>query len=143
MFGQNTRTVIIIGCGRLGASIAGALSQRGFNITVLDKNEEAFRKLPENFSGYQLSGDGTDIDCLKKIGTLNAYMVLVLTENDNTNSLIAQIVSRIFNVSKVYIRLSDPDKAKVIEGFNIEVIQPLRLSMLEFERLSHLKILEG
>lgn len=142
MLFKKAKTVIIVGCGRLGANIAGSLSGQGYNITILDKDESAFRKLPEHFSGYELTGDGTDADTLLQIGIKDAYMLITLTESDNTNSLIAQIATRIFSVPKVFMRLSDPEKEKIVEGFNIDVIYPFKLSIGEFERLSNLKLNE-
>lgn len=143
MFSKNkSKTIIIAGCSRLGAGIGGALSQQGYNITILDKNESSFRKLPDGFSGYELNGDATDPDILEKAGIKDAYMLLSLTESDSTNSLIAQIGSRIFNVPKVYMRLNEPEKEALLRGFNIEVIEPFKLSLLEFERLSQLNVSE-
>ncbi|MGL4606682.1 MAG: potassium channel family protein [Eubacteriaceae bacterium] len=142
MFFKKTESVIIAGCGRLSAKIAGELSSKGYNVTVVDKDENAFRKLPEHFSGYEIAGDATDIDALVQIGIKGASMFLALTENDNTNSLLSQIASRIFGVSKVFVRLNDPDKERILEGFNIEIIYPFKLSIGEFERLSHLSLSE-
>ncbi len=142
MLFEKTETVIIVGCGRLGSNIAGSLSAQGFNVTILDLDEEVFRKLPDAFSGYELVGDGTDIDTLEQIGIREANILLALTESDNINSFIAQIASRIFNVPKVFVRFNDPEKEQIIKDFNINVIYPFRLSISEFERLSNLKVTE-
>lgn len=141
MFGKNkTKTIIIAGCGRLGAGISGALSRQGYNVIIIDQDEASFRKLPDGFSGHELSGDATDLDVLEKAGIKSAHMLLALTESDSVNSLIAQIASRIFHLPKVYMRLNEPEKEAMLKGFNIEVIEPFRLSLLEFERLSQLNI---
>lgn len=140
MNSKRAKTVIIAGCGRLGAGIAWALSYQGYNVSVIDIDTMAFKKLPDGFSGYELTGDATDTDTLEKIGIQETYMLLALTDSDNTNSLIAQIASRVFNVPNVYMRLNDHEKAEIVKGFNIEVIEPLKLCIQEFERLSNLKI---
>lgn len=130
-----TKNVIVIGAGRLGASLAGSLSEKGFHVTIIDKDNTAFRKLPENFSGYRVFADGSDIDVLEDVGIKNADMVIATTSNDNVNCLIAQISSQIYDISKVYMRSSDTDIEKIIDGFNIEVIYPFKLSAHEIERL--------
>ena len=132
---KKTKNVIIIGAGRLGASLAGSLSEKGLNVTIIDRDKTAFRKLPESYNGNRISADGSDIDVLEEVGIKNADMVIATTNNDNVNCLIAQISSRIYDISKVYMRSSDTDIAKIIDGFNIEVIYPFKLSAHEFERL--------
>ncbi len=143
MLFKKSKTVIVAGAGRLGANLAGALCTQGFQVTIIDKDSDSFRKLPENFSGFQITADATDTDVLERAGISTADMVIVATENDNTNSLIAQTASRIYNTPKVYMRLDDTEKEQLIDGFNIDVIYPFRLSFNEFERLSSLKIGEG
>lgn len=133
---KKTKNIIVIGAGRLGASLAGSLCEKGFHVTIIDKDSSAFRKLPESFSGYQICSDGSDIDVLEDADIKNADIVIASTDNDNINCLIAQISSRIYGVSKVFVRLNDVDKERLIDGFNIEVISPFKLSVNEFERLS-------
>ena len=132
---KKPKTVIVVGCGRLGASLAGSMSEQGYNVIIVDKDEDSVRKLPESFSGYEIIADATDIDVLERADILGAEMLVATTDSDNVNSLIAQIASRIYGVSKVFIRLNDTEKEKLIDGFNIEVIYPFKLSVGEFNRL--------
>lgn len=127
---------IIIGCGRLGATLAGDLSYKGFNISIIDKNKYAFDELPDNFSGYQINADGTDTGILENVGISKATMLLAVTENDNINSMIAQIAKKIYNVPNVYMRLNNPELEELIKSDDIKVIYPFKLSVDEFERLS-------
>lgn len=136
MLFKKSKTVIIIGASRFGAGLAGMLSNKGSRVVVLDTNAESFRKLPEEFSGYQIVGDGTDMEILKQAGIERADTVIAATDDDNTNLLAAQISSRIFQVPNVFIRLNDKNKEKIIEGFNIKSICPYVLSVNEFSRLS-------
>lgn len=140
MLFKKPENIIIVGAGRLGACLAGALSDKGFRVIIIDKDEDAFRKIPENFSGYQIVGDGIDIDILKTADIENSQMVISCTDSDNANSLIAQIAARIFGVKQVYTRLNDTDKDKLLDGFNIHTIYPFKLSISEFERLSAMKL---
>lgn len=142
MLFKKSKKALIIGCGRFGASLAGVLSDKGYHITMVDNDSTAFRKLPDNFSGYEVTGDGTNTDLLVNIGIEDTDMVIAVTADDNTNSLVAQIASRIYFVPKVYMRISDTDKEKLIDGFNIEVICPYKLCMNEFEHLSHISLEE-
>lgn len=136
MLFKKTRTIIIVGASRFGAGLAGKLAGRGTRIVVLDLNEESFRKLPEDFDGYQLVGDGTDVDMLKLAGIETAEIFIAATDDDNVNMLAAQIASRIFHVAEVFSRLNDKNKEKLIRGFNIKPICPFVLSVNEFDRLT-------
>ena len=62
---KKRRTALVIGCGRLGANLAGSLCDKGYDTIVIDKDETAFGQLPDNFSGYQITGDGTDKNLLE------------------------------------------------------------------------------
>lgn len=125
--------VIIVGCGRLGSRLATLLSSKGFQVVIIDNEEASFRKLPESFGGFTVKADGIDTDTLKYVDIDQAFMLVACTGNDNLNSLIAQIASRIYAVPNVYVRFEDTDKEKLIKGFNIEGIYPFKLTMGVFE----------
>ena len=135
MLFHRKKRLIIVGCGRLGSHLAGKLSSKGYQIIIIDRYAESFQRLPSNFNGFQITADGTDIDTLKYADIDKAHMLIAVTDSDNENILIGQIASRIFNIEKVYIRLSDIENEKLIHGFNIEAIYPFRLSVKEFQRL--------
>lgn len=139
---KKTRNVIVIGCGRLGASLAASLSGDRFCVTILDCDEDAFLKLPRDFGGYVLVADATDVDVLIKAGIADAEMVIIATHSDNANCLIAQIASRLYSVPKVYLRLNDTEKETLVEDYNVEVIYPFKLTLDEFERLSAVDLSE-
>lgn len=140
MLFKKKRFAIIIGCGRLGATLAGDLSYKGYDISIIDKNEDAFVKLPDNFSGYQINADGTDTGILENNNIKNADILLALTNSDNTNSMIAQIAKKIYGVPNVYIRLNNPELEELISDKDIKVIYPFKLSLDEFERLSDIDV---
>lgn len=135
MLFERPKNAVVAGLSRLGARIAGILYDAGYHVTVIDTDEDAFRKLPEHFSGFQISGDATDIETLQRIGLQSASILVAVTEDDNRNSLIAQIARRIFNVPTICVRIDDPEKEKLICGLNVNVISPTRLSMEEFGNL--------
>lgn len=124
--------VIVAGCGKLGASIASSLSSKGKEVVVLDRNNEAFRDLTFGYSGFSICADPTDIDMLMRAGIEKADLVVATMGDDNSNIMIAQIASRIFNVPRVISRLYETDKEIICQGYNIEIIYPSKLSIDEF-----------
>lgn len=127
--------VLVVGCSRFGSSIATKLSMQGENVVILDEYEHSFRKLDDFFSGYEMVGNGVDLDVLKESGIEQAKLLVASTDEDNINIFIAEVAAIIFQVPEIYVRLNDPDKAVVIEHLNIKVVYPFELSINEFERL--------
>ncbi|MDO5405737.1 MAG: TrkA family potassium uptake protein [Eubacteriales bacterium] len=137
MLFRKTKTVIIAGASRFGAGLAGMLSGRDARVVVIDSSQDSFRKLPDNFDGYQLLGDGTDADLLKEAGIESASVFIAATNDDNVNMLAGQIACRIFKVPEVFVRLNDRNKEKLLQGFNMKPICPYVLSVNEFDRLTN------
>jgi trk system potassium uptake protein TrkA len=100
--------VVIMGCGRVGAQLATILDSEKHKITILDINGHSFRRLPPNFSGTALLGDGTDQETLKKADIHEADAFVAVTEGDNRNVMAAQIAKYIFKVPRVICRIYDP-----------------------------------
>lgn len=134
--------VIIVGCSRFGVKLAGSLSSIGYNLTIIDKDESAFLKLPDNYSGYEVLADGTDANVLKENGIEETKMFIAVTESENTNILAARIARDIFSVPEVYIRLTDTEKEDLIDDENIKAIYPFKLSIEEFQKISSVQIEE-
>ncbi|MDR0920748.1 MAG: TrkA family potassium uptake protein [Oscillospiraceae bacterium] len=126
---------VIIGCGRLGANLAGTLSSNGESVTIIDKTDFVFKKLPPTYSGMVKVGDGTDISVLKDVDVGNANAVIVVTNNDNINIFIAQLAKEYFKISQVIARLYDPDKELVYKEFGIDTISPALLSVKEISQI--------
>ncbi len=131
---QDTYTVII-GCGRLGANLANALSNEGENVLIMDENRDSFRRLASNFGGLSVVGDGTDLDMLREAQIRQASAVIAVTNDDNTNIMIAQIARDIFHVKRVIARLYDPERETVYQEFGIDTICPSVLSVKEIDKL--------
>ncbi|WP_130892296.1 MULTISPECIES: TrkA family potassium uptake protein [Fusobacterium] len=127
--------VIIVGCGRFGSSVAEYLSKKRKSIVIIDKNEDKFSSLSENFSGFTIEADGTDEDILIAANIEKAGVLLATTNDDNTNIMIAQIAKKIYNVPNVIVRIFDPSKHEIYEKFEIKTISPTLLSMKEFKNL--------
>lgn len=136
------KNVIVIGCSRFGGKLAGSLSSLGYNVTIIDKNETSFLKLPDNYSGYEVCADGTDANILKQNGIDTTQIFIAATESENANILAAEIASEIFHVPEVYLRLTDVEKDNLLTNKNIKAIYPFKLSIDEFTRISSVDISE-
>lgn len=132
-------TALIVGCGQFGAVLAQSLFDKGCSVTVIDRDEDAFRRLHDVYSGYTLLADGTSTAVLRQCGAERADILVASTEKDNVNILIAEIASTIFGIGKVYARLNDESKMELLDGLNIEPICPHRLCLAEFWNLSGMK----
>lgn len=126
---------IVIGSGRLGVTLANTLSDKGGNVTIIDKNNDAFRKLSPSFGGLSLTGDATDLDVLQEAQIGKASVVVAVTDNDNINIMAAQIARELFRVQRVIARLYDPDRECVYREFGIDTICPAVLSAREINKL--------
>jgi len=116
--------VVIMGCGRLGAHLAGLLDEDGHQVTILDTNDYSFRRLPPNFGGTALTGNGTDEESLKRAGIEEADAFVAVTQGDNRNVMAAQIAKHIFNVPKVICRFYDPLRKEMYESLGLDTFSP-------------------
>ena len=113
-----------MGCGRVGAQLAGLLATDGHTVTVLDTDTYSFRRLPPDFSGAALVGNGLDQEALKRAGIEEADAFVVVTQGDNRNVMAAQIAKHIFNVPRVICRIYDPLRQELYETLGLEAISP-------------------
>lgn len=127
--------IIIVGCGRLGGSIANLLSKEGKSIVVIDKKESSFTKLSDDFSGFILEANAIELDTLLRAKIDKADVVVAATNDDNTNIMIAQIARLIYKVPKVITRLYEPAREEVYKNLDIDTICPTNLSALEFKNI--------
>lgn len=127
---------VVIGSGRLGSNIATSMSELGEDVIIIDAQDDSFRKLQESFSGYQVVGDATDLTILENSYIKHAKTVVITTDSDNVNIYLAHICFYVYNVPKIFVRLSDTDKGKLLEGTNIKAIYPFNLSYSEFMDLN-------
>ncbi len=116
--------VLIMGCGRTGSQLAAMLDSDGHQVTILDINDYSFRRLPTDFKGTALVGDGTNDETLKKAGIENADAFVAITQGDNRNILAAQIAKHIFNVPKVLLRVYDPLRRELYNTLGLEAFSP-------------------
>jgi trk system potassium uptake protein len=133
---QNKKTIVIMGCGRVGGKLASMFDAAGHKVTVLDLDAYSFRRLPPTFSGTALIGNGTDEEMLRKAGIENADAFIALTQGDNRNVMAAQIAKHVFKVKRVICRIYDPLRKDIYEQLGLESISPTEVfADLLFNRL--------
>lgn len=116
---------ILIGCGRMGAELERILAQRGHGVTVVDENRAAFEKLSLSFHGQVVVGSGFDREVLLRSGIEAADGLAAVTNNDETNVVIARLARHAFGVPRVVARLFDPRKAELYRRLGIQIVAPI------------------
>jgi trk system potassium uptake protein TrkA len=103
---------IVIGCGRVGSSVAHALRSDGWEVVAVDEKEEALSRLGESWDGGFVVGHGMDSSVLRRAGIDEADAVVVSTNGDNTNIVVSQVAQKRFGVDCVVVRILDPYRAE-------------------------------
>jgi len=117
---------VIMGCGRVGATLALALESQGHSVAMIDQNPEAFRRLDAGFSGRKVTGLGFDRDILAQAGIEDAYAFAAVSDGDNSNILAARVVRETFGVDRVVARIYDPRRAEIYQRLGIPTVATVR-----------------
>jgi trk system potassium uptake protein TrkA len=115
---------IVIGCGRVGSSIARQLFSEGWEVTAIDEKEDALARLGEGWPGGFVLGHGMDVDVLRTAGIEDADAVIVSTDGDNTNIVIGQVAQKRFDNQCVVVRLLDPARAEFYQQRGLRTVCP-------------------
>ena len=122
--------VIIVGCGRVGSSLANALWAEGHDVSVIDKNPQAFEGyLSRAFGGKKLKGSGFSREVLEKAGIQEADALLAVSNGDNSNIVAARVASEYFKVPKVIARIYDPRRADIYRRLGIQTVATVSWSV--------------
>ncbi len=116
--------VIVLGCGRLGASLARRLVSQGHEVTVIDQDATALTHLGDDFPGRMVVGTGIDEDVLRRAGIEEADAFVAATNWDNTNVMAVQVAREIFGVPRAVCRLYDPLREEFYRSLGLETICP-------------------
>lgn len=116
--------VVIMGCGRLGSTLAQELDREGHKVTVIDIDAAAFNWLDEEFRGSTIVGAGEDIEVQQAAGVQHAEVFLALANGDNRNAMAVQVAKHIHNAPRVVARIYDPERAEVYRQLGINVVNP-------------------
>ena len=115
---------LIVGCGRVGSTLARRLTRAGHDVTVVDENPTAFRRLGKGFHGQQVLGTGIDVDVLTRAGAGDADGFAAVTQGDNRNIMAALIAQQHFKIKKVVARIYDPERSQMYRDFGISTVCP-------------------
>jgi trk system potassium uptake protein TrkA len=118
--------IVIMGCGRVGSSLARSLEKRGHTVAVIDVVPDAFRRLGPDFAGKTVKGVGFDREVLLEAGITEAGAFAAVSSGDNSNILSARVVRETFNVHNVVARIYDPGRAEVYERLGIPTVATVR-----------------
>jgi trk system potassium uptake protein TrkA len=114
--------IMIVGCGRVGSQLALLLSQEGHNVTIIDKNPEAFKRLGGTFNGIQAVGNGFDEKLLRELKIDKQDAFVSVTSGDNTNLMASQIAKKMFKVPRVIARVYDPKRADIYRRLGLDIM---------------------
>ena len=114
--------IVIVGAGRVGSVLAEAYDSAGHQVVLLDLSSRAFDRLPAEFRGNAVRGDGTDEDTLRRAGAADADVFLALTEGDNRNVMAAQVATEKLGIEKVLAKINDPVRAAAYADLGIATL---------------------
>ncbi|MDX6486556.1 MAG: trk/ktr system potassium uptake protein [Gaiellaceae bacterium] len=120
---------LIIGCGRVGSSIALQLLSEEWEVTVVDENEDALSRLGSHWPGAFLVGHGLDVDLLREAGIEESDAVVVATDGDNTNIVIGQVAQKRFGIDCVVVRILDPARADFYSSRGLRAVCPTKVAI--------------
>jgi trk system potassium uptake protein TrkA len=128
--------VLIVGCGRVGSSVARAMLEEGNEVSCLDEDPESHVRLElgldkswEDLGGRFTVGTALEVDALLEAGIERADAFIASTDGDNTNIVIAQIAQRRYQVPKVVARVLDPLRAEWYEQQGLETVCPTKVAI--------------
>ena len=120
---------LIIGCGRVGATIALQLQREGWDVTVVDENEDALSRLGDHWPGAFLVGHGMDTALLREAGIEEADALVAATDGDNTNIIIGQVAQKRFGIDCVVVRVLDPARADFYSARGMRTVCPTKTAI--------------
>ena len=118
---------VIVGCGRVGSTLAKLLVADKHDVIVVDENPAAFKRLGNRFGGAVEVGTGIDYDVLKRAGADRADGFVAVTDGDNRNVMAALIAQRMFRIPKIVARIYDPPRGQLYRDLGIETFSPTTL----------------
>ncbi|HEY2443795.1 MAG TPA: TrkA family potassium uptake protein [Streptosporangiaceae bacterium] len=118
--------IVIMGCGRVGSTLAHILEDQGHSVSIIDQNVDAFRKLRSGFKGRKITGYGFDRDVLIEAGIEQGDAFAAVSSGDNSNIIAARVVRESFGIQRVAARIYDPRRAEVYQRLGIPTVATVR-----------------
>jgi trk system potassium uptake protein TrkA len=120
---------VVVGCGRVGSNVALELAKSGWDVAVIDENEEALARLGDRWPGEFVVGHGMESEVLHRAGIEEADAVVIATNGDNTNIVIAQVAQKRYGVGIVVVRILDPARAAWYAERGLHTVSPTRTAI--------------
>lgn len=124
--------VVILGCGRVGSTLATMLDRSGHTVAVIDQSSDSFQRLSPEFGGETIVGNGVDEDVMMRAGIKDADAFVAVTNGDNRNIMASQIAKEIFRVKKVMCRIYDPIREQTYHELGMDTICPTTIGAQMF-----------
>lgn len=116
--------IVILGCGRVGSTLARTMDREGHSVTVIDRNQQQFQRLGADFGGQTVLGTGIDEDVLRQAGIEGADVFVTVTNGDNTSIMASQIAREVFEVPHVISRIYDPVREDLFKSLGLDTLCP-------------------
>src|SRR2546423_9886054 len=123
-YGRRPVKIVILGCGRVGSTLATMLDHAGHTVSIIDYSSDAFQRLNPDFGGETIAGNGVDEEVLIRAGIKEADAFVAVTNGDNRNIMASQIAKEIFQVRKVICRIYDPIRESTYKELGLETFCP-------------------
>ena len=124
--------VVILGCGRVGSTLATMLDRSGHTVAVIDQSSDSFKRLSPEFGGETIVGNGVDEDVMMRAGIKDADAFVAVTNGDNRNIMASQIAKEIFRVKKVMCRIYDPIREQTYHELGMDTMCPTTIGAQMF-----------
>jgi trk/ktr system potassium uptake protein len=124
--------IVILGCGRVGSTLATMLDQEGHDVSVIDFSSDSFQRLSPDFRGETIQGNGVDEEILIRAGIKDADAFAAVTNGDNRNIMASQVAKEIFKVKKVVCRIYDPIREETYHELGLDTISPTKVGAQMF-----------
>ncbi len=111
---------IIIGGGKVGYNLLKTLKERGYDVTLVERNEDVCKRIADDINTDVICGDGTDIDVLKDAGIQRADIIAAVTGNDEENLVVCRIAKKGFNINKSIARINNPKNIAVFKALGVD-----------------------
>jgi trk system potassium uptake protein TrkA len=128
--------ILIVGCGRVGSSVARTMLREGHEVSCLDEDPESHSRLEvgleegwEDLGGQFTVGTGLEVDALEAAGIEKADAFIASTDGDNTNIVISQIAQRRYEVPTVIARILDPLRAEWYREQGLNTVCPTKVAI--------------
>jgi trk system potassium uptake protein TrkA len=119
---------VIMGCGRVGVTLAHTLDDAGHTVAIIDQDERAFRRLRRGFAGRKVTGVGFDRETLERADIADAYAFAAVSSGDNSNILATRVARETYHVPNVVARIYDPGRAEIYQRLGIPTVAAVRWS---------------